>query len=276
MTLMERLSGTTNDESELQGSWQREALPQQSQQQQSSWTNVSAAERAASLAAGSVLAIFALARRTLPGALVAGVGGALIFRAATGHSFAYGLLGQNTAQSRPPEEEIAERGIHVEQAFLINRSPADLYGYWRNFENLPRIMTHLKSVRVIDSTHSHWVAEAPRIAGGKVEWDAEIVQDQPDTLIAWRSLPGSSIDTVGQIRFAPAMGDRGTEVHVFMDYVPPAGRLGHWVATLFGESPRRQMRDDLRNFKRIMELGELPTITGQSRGTCTGRGTRQS
>jgi uncharacterized membrane protein len=197
----------------------------------------------------------------------------MIFRAATGHCFAYDLLGLNTAKARSPEEEIAERGIHVEQAFLINRSPADLYGYWRNFENLPKIMTHLKSVRVTDSTHSHWVADAPAIAGGSVEWDAEITRDQPNSLIAWRSLPGSTIDTVGQIRFAPAMGDRGTEVHVFMDYVPPAGKLGHWIATLFGDAPRRQMRDDLRNFKRIMELGELPTISGQPRGTCTGRGT---
>jgi len=70
------------------------------------------------------------------------------------------------------------------------------------------------------------------------------------------------------------MGDRGTEVHVFMDYVPPAGKLGHLVATLFGEAPRRQMREDLRNFKRLMECGEIPSINGQPRGTCTGRGAR--
>jgi len=270
MTLMEGMSGTRWN---MQTQGREERGEQQQQSQQRGWVNVGGAERTASLAAGAVLALFGLARRSLPGALVAGVGGAMIFRAATGHCFAYDLLGLNTAKPRSPEEEIAERGIHVEQAFLINRSPADLYGYWRNFENLPQIMTHLKSVRVTDSTHSHWVAEAPRIAGGSVEWDAEITDDQPNSLIAWRSLPGSTIDTVGQIRFSPAMGDRGTEVHVYMDYVPPAGKLGHWIATLFGEAPRRQMRDDLRNFKRIMELGELPTISGQPRGTCTGRGT---
>jgi len=270
MTVMERISGT-NWTMERQGSQEQGQQRQQSQQQQ--WVNVGSAERTASLAAGALLTIFGLARRSLPGALVAGIGGAMIFRAATGHCFAYDLLGLNTANPRTPEEEIAQRGIHVEQAFLINRSPADLYSYWRNFENLPKIMTHLKSVRVTDSTHSHWVAKAPAIAGGSVEWDAEITDDQPNSLIAWRSLPGSTIDTVGQIRFSPAMGDRGTEVHVYMDYVPPAGKLGHWIATLFGEAPRRQMRDDLRNFKRIMELGELPTISGQPRGTCTGRGT---
>ena len=65
------------------------------------------------------------------------------------------------------------------------------------------------------------------------------------------------------------MGDRGTEVHVFIDYVPPAGRLGHWVASLLGQNPRRVVREDLRNFKRIMEIGEIPTIIGQPHGTCT-------
>jgi uncharacterized membrane protein len=107
-----------------------------------------------------------------------------------------------------------------------------------------------------------------------VVWDAEITEDVPNERIAWRSLPGSEIDTAGHIRFTPAMGDRGTEVHVSMNYVPPAGRFGHWVATLFGESPQRQMRDDLRNFKRLMETGELPTTEGQPHGTCSGRGIR--
>jgi uncharacterized membrane protein len=173
------------------------------------------------------------------------------------------------------QEELDSRGIHVEQAFLINRSPEDLYQYWRNFENLPRIMTHLQRVTVYDDRRSHWAAKAPRLAGGSVEWDAEITADEPNQRIAWRSLPGSDIECAGEIRFSRAMGDRGTEVHVFMDYVPPAGRVGHWIATLFGEAPRRQMRDDLRNFKRLMEIGEIITTAGQPRGTCTGQGTRE-
>jgi len=241
--------------------------------------NVGDSERMVSVLSGAALALLGLSRGSVPGLVCAAVGGGLIYRGVSGNCPAYSALGLNTAEAsqdgQSAEQEVAERGVHVEQAFLINRSPADLYDFWRNFENLPRIMSHLEQVRVTDDRRSHWVAKVPRILGSSVEWDAEITQDDKNSRIAWRSLPGSDIDTVGQIRFTPAMGDRGTEVHVFMDYVPPAGKLGHWVAILFGQHPRRQMRDDLRNFKRLMEVGEIPTIQGQSRGTCTGQGKRE-
>lgn len=242
--------------------------------------NVSENERAVSLAAGTILALLGLSRRSVPGLVIAGVGGALAYRGATGHCPAYEAGGIDTARGgdgRQPDEiasDISERGIHVEQAFLINRSPKDLYTFWRNFENLPRIMTHLESVTTTGDRRSHWVAKA-QVAGGKrFEWDAEITHDEPDSLIGWQSLPGAGIDNSGQIRFSPALGDRGTEVHVFIDYVPPAGRLGHWVASMLGQNPRRVVREDLRNFKRIMEIGEIPTIIGQPHGTCKGQGER--
>jgi len=131
-------------------------------------------------------------------------------------------------------------------------------------------------VRVTDERRSTWTAKAPRIAGGKVSWDAEIVCDEPYEVIRWRSLAGSDVDVVGEVRFIVAPGDRGTEVHVSMSYMPPAGKLGHWVAKLFGEAPTGTVREDLRNFKRVMECGEVPTLVGQPRGTCTGQGKRQT
>jgi len=247
------------------------------QDQQKQKVNVANPERAVSVAAGSILALLGVRRHSIPGLLIAGLGGAMVYRGASGHCDMYEALGVDTTRDRDTavDQRISERGIHIEQSYLINRSPEDLYQYWRNFENLPSIMTHLKSVRTHDNTHSHWVAEAPSIAGGTIEWDAQITSDEPNRSIAWRSLPGSQIDTIGEIRFTPGMGDRGTEVHVFMNYLPPAGRIGHWVATLFGESPWRQMREDLHNFKRIMEVGEILTIVGQPRGTCTGSGKRE-
>ena len=276
MTLLDRTLGDEASTPRVNNGRNSGNASRETMARQSSSTNVGTTERAVSVTAGSILALTGLSRASLPGLLIAGVGGAMIFRGATGHCPAYEALGVDTAKDddKSPEKQIADRGIHVEQAYLINRSPEDLYGFWRNFENLPGIMTHLRSVQVLDERRSHWIATAPKLAGGKVEWDAEITRDDPNQLIAWRSLPGSQIDCTGQIRFAKALGDRGTEVHVFMDYVPPAGKLGHWVATLFGEAPRRQMRDDLRNFKRLMETGEIPTIEGQSKGTCLGRGKR--
>jgi uncharacterized membrane protein len=133
-------------------------------------------------------------------------------------------------------------------------------------------MRHLEAVTVLDGNRSHWVAKAPAIAGGKVEWDAEIINDEPNALIAWRSLANADVDNTGSVRFVPAPSERGTEVKVVIDYIPPAGRLGSWVAKLFGEEPQQQIQEDLRRFKRLMETGEVPTTQGQPKGNCSGGG----
>jgi uncharacterized membrane protein len=241
-------------------------------QQQS--VNVGDGERMVSLAAGAIVGLLGLSRRSLPGLLIAGVGGAMIYRGATGHCHAYDALGIDTTEDQDrSEEQIARRGIHVSNSYQINKPASELYRLWRNFENLPQIMTHLESVRNIDDRRSHWVARLPRVAGGKtLEWDAQVTRDDPDSLIAWQSLPGSDIDTSGQVRFEPALGDRGTVVHVFMNYVPPGGMLTALLAPLLNKASFRLIREDMRNFKRIMEVGEIPTIIGQPHGTCTGQG----
>ncbi len=260
------------DDSDAQDSWLGEGI------------NVGGTERAVSVAAGAALALLGLSRGSGLGLLTAAAGSALVYRGMKGHCPAYSAMGVDTAhgteehyqqQARRTEQRVAKRGIHVEEAFLINKPQQELYDFWRNFENLPRIMTHLESVQVLEDGRSRWRAKAPRIAGGSVEWEAKTTRDEPGQVIAWRSLPGSDIDTTGEIRFQKALGDRGTDVHVFMRYIPPAGRIGHWMATLVGQDPERLIRDDLRNFKRIMEAGEVITTEGQPHGACTGRRRRK-
>jgi uncharacterized membrane protein len=236
--------------------------------------NVSQGERLVSAAAGAILALQGVARRDLTGALIAGVGSALIYRGATGHCAVYQRLGVNTAHDGEQAGASTQPGIHITESFLINRAPEELYNFWRNFENFPQFMTHLESVTKTDDRRSHWVAKAPAIYGGKVEWDAEITSDEPNSRIAWRALPDSDVQHRGEVRFTRARGDRGTMVRVELDYNPPAGQLGRWLAKLFGEEPEQQVRDDLRNFKRLIEIGEAPTTEGQPHGTCLGRGSR--
>jgi len=155
--------------------------------------------------------------------------------------------------------------IRVAQSVTINRSPEELYRFWRNFQNLPRFMKHLESVReTSDRRSSHWVAKAR--AGAKIEWGAEITEDRPNELIAWRSLEGSDIDCVGSVRFERAPGGRGTIVKVEMRYSPPAGRLGAIAAKFLGEGPGWRIKDDLRRFKQMMEVGEIITTEGQPAG----------
>ena len=233
--------------------------------------NVGRGERFVSGAAGSILVVQGLARRDLVGLLIAGFGGALAYRGASGHCGIYERLGVDTAHQDGRTKRQTPRGTHVVYSILIDKSPEELYAYWRRLENLPNIMTHLKSVRVIDDRRSHWIAKAPRIIGGQVEWDAEITADETNSLIAWRALPGGDVEHRGSVQLVRALGDRGTAIRVDLDYQPPAGQLGRWVAKLLDEEPNQQVRDDLRNFKRVMEIGEVPTIIGQSRGTCGGR-----
>ena len=154
------------------------------------------------------------------------------------------------------------RGIHVEHSVLINRPAAQLYRFWRNFENLPTFMQHLEAVAVRDEGISHWVARGP--AGMRVEWDARIINEIENKVIAWQSLNGSTIAIAGAVNFDET--ERGTVVHVHLQYSPPGGKLGAAVAYVFGEDPNLQIQEDLRRFKRLMETGEIPTIEGQSSG----------
>jgi uncharacterized membrane protein len=152
-------------------------------------------------------------------------------------------------------QRMEEGIIRTHRSITVRRPVEEVYGFWRNFENLPRFMRHLESVQVVDERRSHWKALAP--AGQTVEWDAETIEDRPSELIAWRSLPGADIYNAGTVRFQPAPGGRGTEVRVTLEYDPPFGKLGSKVAMLFREEPGQQVQDDLRHFKQVMETGEI-------------------
>ncbi|MDT5293941.1 MAG: hypothetical protein QOJ76_821 [Acidobacteriota bacterium] len=148
----------------------------------------------------------------------------------------------------------------VKKSLIINSSPEELYGFWRDFENLPRIMRNLEAVRVTGETRSHWKAKAP--AGTTVEWDAEITEDRPNELIAWRSLEGSDVENSGSVSFETATGNRGTIVTVEINYNPPGGVLGAAVAKLSGDDPGQQAQESLRCFKQVMETGEVVVSDG--------------
>lgn len=170
-----------------------------------------------------------------------------------------------SARSRSHGNASSPGTREVKQSVTIDRSSEDLYRFWRDFRNLPRFMRHLESVQVSgdSSPHerSHWLVKGP--AGMKLEWGAEITQDQPGRLIAWRSLEGADVQHSGRVHFEDDPGGRGTLVSVEMRYDPPGGSLGSAVAKLFGEDPRWLVRDSLRRFKQVMEAGEVITTEGQ-------------
>jgi uncharacterized membrane protein len=222
--------------------------------------NVGETERVVSALGGGALALVGLSRGNAAGWTLAALGGALLYRGLTGHCYCYQALGIDTAHDHNRVTSVpAAAGVKVEAAVTIDRPAEELYRFWRDLERLPQVMSHLRSVTV-HGDKSRWVARAP--LGMKVEWDAEIINDRPNELIAWRSLEGSTVSTAGSVHFERAPGSRGTEIRVSLKIDPPGGKVGVALAKLFGADPRQQIREDLRRFKQMMEAGEIPTTAG--------------
>ena len=219
--------------------------------------NVHPIERVVSVLGGAALIAYGVTKRKPVPLALAGLGAGLIGRGATGRCPMYSALGTGTAKetTSPSASVPHDQGIKVEHTVTINKTPAELFHFWRSFDNLPKFMDHLESVTIQDDTHSHWVVKAP--AGRTVEWDAEIINEVHHELIAWKSLEGADVDNAGSVHFNPSPTG-GTEVRVVLEYRPPAGKIGAAVASLFGENPQ-QIESDLRKFKSVMEAGEVPT-----------------
>jgi uncharacterized membrane protein len=162
------------------------------------------------------------------------------------------------------EDSAVARDAHVETSIAIDRSPAELYSFWREFKNLPLFMRNLESVSDLGSNRTHWVAKG--LNGSPIEWDAEIYNEKENELIAWRSLEDSEIVNAGSVRFEAAPEGHGTYVRVALNYNPPAGKLGATIAHLLGSDPGQLIKADLRRLKQMLEAGEIATIDGQSSG----------
>jgi uncharacterized membrane protein len=145
---------------------------------------------------------------------------------------------------------------HTTKTVTVNRPRAEVYKFWRNLENLPRFMTHLEAVRVIDERRSHWRVRGP--AGRAIEWESEITDERENERIAWRSLEGADVAHRGSVEFRETPGERGTEIRVELEYEMLGGAAAATMASLVGEAPSQKLRADLRAFKAVMETGEIP------------------
>ena len=230
--------------------------------------NISNAERWCSIAAGAGMTAYGLTRLTRhsgSGWALAGFGALLLRRGLSGHCDTYEMLGVNTAGTGEDTRRAlsGSGGINVEESVTINRPIEDLYRFWRNLENLPRFMHHLESVERVTDTLSRWRAKGPT---GPVEWNAEIINEVPNQVIGWRSIEGSDVVSAGSVNFDDAGTGRGTRVRVRLQYSPPGGKVGAAIAKMLGRDPAAEIREDLRQFKQLVEAGEVPTTNGQPRG----------
>ena len=210
--------------------------------------NISHVERVGSALAGGVLIALGLARRS-PGTLLASLaGGWLVYRGLSGKCPGYQALDINTATHDRGVR--GNHGVKVERSIRIHRQAHDLFDFWRNLENVPQFMGRVKSVTPSSSQLSHWIAEGP--GGLTFEWDAEIINEHPGTMIAWQSLPGAEMESAGSVWFTPH-GDC-TDVKLSMQFHPPVGTVGDVAAKMIGDWPARQLEEDLARLKQLIEV----------------------
>jgi uncharacterized membrane protein len=178
-------------------------------------------------------------------------GGYLLTRGLSGYCAVNNALGRSSVRKQGSP-------VEVKTTVSVNKPRSEVYAFWRNLENLPRFMKHLEAVEELTDTRSKWTAKGP--AGvGSVSWEAEIVEDKDGEFISWRSLPGSTVDNAGQVRFKEGPGNQ-TEINVRMTYRLPAGDVGGVAAKIFSPLAEKMMKDDIRDLKSVMETGE--TVSG--------------
>lgn len=213
---------------------------------------------------GAALLIWGSKRRSLLGLALSSVGADLLGWSFTGH-YLHETLGVTQLTSKGVRALVPHQlGIRVDRSIAVYRPNDEVYQFFRTFRNLARFLTHVRDIREIDDKHSHWFVRGP--AGMELEWDAEIINDQPNELISWRTVGSADVESTGSVRFERAPGERGTIVSVSLNYLPPAGALGAAIAKLLGEEPETQIKEDLRRLKQILEAGEVATTEGQPTG----------
>ncbi|NPV08646.1 MAG: DUF2892 domain-containing protein [Anaerolineae bacterium] len=218
--------------------------------------NIGHSERWASLLVGSLLLVYGFAR-SFRGLVWLVLGGALFYRGLSGHSYLYHALGLDAGGRRATWAWPGGPGIRVEESIVVRRPVEEVYRFWRNLENLPRVMGHVVSVTPMGERRSRWVVRAPGPVRATVEWEGEIVEERENELITWRSYPGSQVDVAGSVFFRPTPAGDGTEIRVMLAYSPPGGAVGTAVGRLLNPMTADEIRADLRQFRDRLEAGEV-------------------
>ncbi len=212
--------------------------------------NIGTTDRWISILGGATLTYIGLRREGALGrALLSVSGGYLLYRGVSGHDPLYRNIGITTTG------RAAERSITIEKTIVVDRAPEEVYNYWHNFENLPRFMTHLERVEVLDGNRFHWIVGIP--GGIRLEWTSEMTNDFRNEYIEWRSLPTSDFRNDGSVRFknGPKGGD--TEIRFRFAYYPPVGAVGIALSGLVKAIFSRTIAQDLERFKHIIETEEM-------------------
>ena len=219
--------------------------------------NIDQGERIISVLAGSWLvykSLKNLGKHPFLSLQGAAAGGLMLYRGATGVCPVYKQLNKDTTD---PE------AINITENIVVNAPKDKVYAFWRDLSNLPKFMNHLKSVEEINNNTSAWTANTP---GGLIDlkWNAEITREDEGEYLGWQSVEGSMIDNAGKVEFKETLSGTGTEIHVEIDYFPPAGSVGRGITSLFNGVFEKMIREDIQNFKAYAEAADFKQYAGIS------------
>jgi uncharacterized membrane protein len=222
--------------------------------------NMPERERQVFFVGGLALLVVAALRRGWLGLGFGSLGASLIYQSMAGISPIYQLLGKN----RAVHDESArisvphEQGIHIRARITIHRPAEEIYNFLRNFNNLPLFLPQLKSMTIYDDLHSRWTLYGPM--NKLLKWDIEIVNDEPNRVIAWRTASNPYLSHAGAVRLKPSETEWGTDVSIEMEYMPFGGKVAAMLLAMLGQSPEDDISHGLWRLKRLMELSEQGRI----------------
>ncbi len=209
--------------------------------------NVGKTERILMIAAGSYLLYRALKKKDDKKVIEGIAAGTMLFRGISGYCPAYDLI-EKTGKMKGSN-------IAITTSLTVSKPVAEVYNAWRQLENLPLFMSHLHSVAVIDNYKSEWKARIPG-GIGTISWKAEILMDEPNRILSWHSMPGSTIQNSGKVKFTDNGSSTGVEVTI--SYHAPLGKAGELAASLLNPVFEKMVKSDIENFKKYIEVGTAP------------------
>jgi uncharacterized membrane protein/gas vesicle protein len=206
--------------------------------------NWSPAKRLLVGSAGAALALRGWQRSGILGKALTVIGAGLMVRSAMRNHLRANLA---FSESSP--------GYELRKTIRINAPISDLFDFWTNPENYPKAFSHVAKIERLGENLYRWTMIGP--AGIPIGWEGVITRAVSNTLVEWKSLPGSAIGNFGAVHFDPHY-DASTRIEVRMFYRPPAGILGKFFAELFGADAQQILTQDLKRLKYLFENGELP------------------
>ncbi len=198
-------------------------------------------QRILSAVGGSLLLYFVAKKHTINSLLLLG-GGYLLYRAISGHCPVTASVKRNSRK--------LGNNINIRGSAVVNRPVSEIYAFWRDSRNIPKMLRHIGRIEVADDGTAIWGMDLPDI--GEVSWRTRILRERQDRELSWHSMEGAAIEQMGKVNFSPTPGG-GTRVEVVLSYRAPAGPIDERLERLLTPAFRQKIEEEIRQMPEFFE-----------------------